>query len=136
MNRSELARQVAGETGLDPAAANAAVKAALGAVVGALARGEAVRLAGFGTFAARAARPGRNPATGAPIGNELALELRQRREDPEDQTLVRGGGIDLGADAADPIHPDAACTNGQAAMRRVGARCDPARGTPPWRDRS
>ena len=39
------------------------------AVAGALARGEAVRLAGFGAFAAkeRPARTGRNPATGAPI---------------------------------------------------------------------
>ena len=39
MNRSEPVRQVAGETGLDPAAADAAVKAVLGAVAGALARG-------------------------------------------------------------------------------------------------
>ena len=53
MNRLELIRQVAGETGLSPAAADAAVRAALDAVTGALARGEAVRLSGFGAFAAK-----------------------------------------------------------------------------------
>ena len=69
MNRLELIRQVAGETGLSPAAADAAVRAALDAVAGALARGEAVRLSGFGAFAAkdRPAHAGRNPATGESI---------------------------------------------------------------------
>ena len=69
MNRSELVRQVADETGLSPAAADAAVRAALEAVAGALARGEAVRLSGFGAFAAKdlPARRGRNPATGASV---------------------------------------------------------------------
>ena len=68
MNRSELVRQVAGETGLDPAA-DAAVKAVLEAVAGALARGEAVQLVGFGAFGVRARTPhtGRNPAPGASI---------------------------------------------------------------------
>ena len=69
MNRLELVRQVAGETGLSPAATDAAVRAALDAVAGALARGEAVRLSGFGAFAAkdRPAHAGRNPATGESI---------------------------------------------------------------------
>ena len=53
MNRSELVRQVADETGLSPAAADAAARAALEAVAGALARGEAVRLSGFGAFGVR-----------------------------------------------------------------------------------
>ena len=69
MNRTELARQVADETGLAPAAADAAVRAALEAVAGALARGEAVRLSGFGAFGVRErpAHAGRNPATGESI---------------------------------------------------------------------
>ena len=69
MNRSELIRQVADETGLSPAAADTAVRAALEAVAGALARGEAVRLSGFGAFAAKdlPARTGRNPATEASV---------------------------------------------------------------------
>ena len=62
MNRLELVRLVAGETGLSPAAADAAVRAAL-------AQGEAERLSGFGAFAAkhRPARASRNPATGESI---------------------------------------------------------------------
>ena len=69
MKRSELARQVALQTGLPPEAADAAVRAALEAVADALARGEAVQLVGFGTFGVRARpeRPARNPATGASI---------------------------------------------------------------------
>ena len=68
VTRSELVRQVALQTGLAPAA-DAAVKAVLEAVAGALARGEAVQFVGFGVFAAkdRPAHEGRNPATGAPI---------------------------------------------------------------------
>ena len=69
MNRSELVRRVAGETGLGAAEADAAVKAVLASVAGALARDGTVRIVGFGTFAAkrRPARTGRNPRTGAPI---------------------------------------------------------------------
>ena len=69
MTRSELVRLVAERAGLRPADADAAVKAVLASVGGALARGEEVRLPGFGTFAvkARAARTGRNPRTGAEI---------------------------------------------------------------------
>ena len=46
MNRTELVRQVAQRAGMSPADADAAVKAALDAVAGALARGETVRIAG------------------------------------------------------------------------------------------
>ena len=69
MKRSELARQVALQTGLTPAAADAAVRAALEAVAGALARDEAVQLVGFGAFRVRArtARTGRDPRTGASV---------------------------------------------------------------------
>ena len=83
MNRSELGRQVAGETGLGGAGAEAAVKAALSAVAGALARGEAVRLAGFGTFEAkgRRSRPGRGHRGPAPHRPPLSL-LRQGQPRP------------------------------------------------------
>ena len=69
MNRTELVRLVAGETGLDAASSDAAVKAVLEVVAAALARGEEVRMVGFGTFVAkdRAAHRARNPRTGAPI---------------------------------------------------------------------
>ena len=69
MRRSELVRLVGLQAGLYPAAADAAVKAVFEEVAGALARGEAVQLVGFGSFAAKhcPARTGRNPRTGAPI---------------------------------------------------------------------
>lgn len=66
MNRSDLVRHVAGETGMTGSAAEAAVSAMLSGIAGSLARGEAVRLPAFGTFGTRSrpARMGRNPATG------------------------------------------------------------------------
>ena len=80
MNRSELVRQVAGETGLGGTQADSAVKAALAALADALARGEAVRLAGFGAFVAqdRPARTGRNPRTGAEIAVPASRSVRFR----------------------------------------------------------
>ena len=66
MNKSDLVRHVAGETGLTRPAAEAAVNAMLSGIAGSLARGEAVGLPGFGTFSTRSrpARTGRNPRTG------------------------------------------------------------------------
>ena len=66
MNKSDLVRHVAGETGMTRAAAEAAVNSMPSGIAGSLARGEAVSLPGFGTFATRSrpARRGRNPRTG------------------------------------------------------------------------
>ena len=61
MSRAELAQSVAEGTGMSVAEVDAAVKAVLAALAGALGRGEAVLLTGFGTFEAtdRPARTGR-----------------------------------------------------------------------------
>ncbi len=72
MNKSDLAQEVADQTGLTQANAAAAVDAIFGGdglIAGALAGGEAVTIAGFGKFEARerAAREGRNPATGESV---------------------------------------------------------------------
>ena len=69
MRRSKLVGLVAERTGMRRADSAAAVDAVFGSIGGALGRGETVRLAGFGTFAAkmRAARTGRNPRTGAEV---------------------------------------------------------------------
>ncbi len=66
MNKSDVVRHVAEETGLTRSAAEAAVNSVLSCVAGSLARGEAVSLLGFGTFGTRSrpARTGRNPRTG------------------------------------------------------------------------
>ena len=65
MNKTELIEAIAKETGLKKKDAEAAVGAFIGAIEGALAKGEKVQLVGFGTFETktRAAREGRNPRT-------------------------------------------------------------------------
>lgn len=67
MNKTELVAQIAENSDLNRTQASAALSATIDAVTGALAKGDTVALPGFGTFAVkeRAARTGRNPATGA-----------------------------------------------------------------------
>lgn len=69
MNKTQLVEVVAKEAGLKKKEADAAVSAVVAAIADALAAGEKVQLAGLGVFAVkeRAARTGRNPATGAKI---------------------------------------------------------------------
>lgn len=75
MNKQDLAGQVADATGLARADAARAIDALLDAITGALARGEEVRLVGFGNFVAgqRKATTGRNPRTGEPM--DLAASI-------------------------------------------------------------
>jgi DNA-binding protein HU-beta len=69
MTKTELVDAVASKVGLTKADAGRAVDAVIGAISGALAKGDKVTVTGFGTFEvrARAARMGRNPQTGAPL---------------------------------------------------------------------
>ena len=69
MNKAELTSRVAAETAMPGATANRAVSAVFAAIAVALARGEQVSIAGFGSFTTRtrAARQGRNPGTGESI---------------------------------------------------------------------
>ena len=66
MTKAELIKKVAEEAHLTQKQAAAAVDSGIDAVVNAVAAGEKVSLIGFGTFEKkhRAARTGRNPATG------------------------------------------------------------------------
>ena len=66
VNKSDIAGRVAGRAGVERSAAGEAVDAVFEATAEALARGEDVRVAGFGTFGTRSrpARTGRNPRTG------------------------------------------------------------------------
>ena len=76
MNKSDVVRHVAEETGLTRSAAEAAVNSMLSCVAGSLARGETVSLLGFGTFGTRSrpARTGRNPRTGESL--EISASAR------------------------------------------------------------
>jgi DNA-binding protein HU-beta len=69
MTKNDLADLVAERTGLSGSQARQVVEATIDAVSDELARGGEVSLAGFGKFSVsqRAAREGRNPATGATI---------------------------------------------------------------------
>lgn len=69
MNKTELIEQVAKETEMTKKAAEAAVTAVFEAIAKALENNEEVQVFGFGKFAVneRAAREGRNPATGEKI---------------------------------------------------------------------
>ncbi len=69
MNKSELVDALAAHTGQSKVAVKAVLEALTDEVVKTLKNGDDVALIGFGTFKAtkRAARIGRNPATGATI---------------------------------------------------------------------
>ena len=66
VNKNELARKVADETGLTNGQAKEAIEATLREIESQLGLGNEVSLPGFGKFAVseRAARQGRNPQTG------------------------------------------------------------------------
>ncbi|WP_175166340.1 HU family DNA-binding protein [Paraburkholderia fynbosensis] len=78
MNKQELVDAVAAATGNTKVAVAGAVDALIGAVTSAVAKGDTVQLVGFGTFAtgARAARIGRNPATGAEMQIAAATTVK------------------------------------------------------------
>ena len=69
MNKAEMADRLATRTGLNKVGARDAVDSMFTVIGEDLANGEEVRIAGFGTFAARTrpTRTGRNPRTGGAI---------------------------------------------------------------------
>ena len=69
MNKSELIEAIAKEADLTKAAADKFLSATIAAVTKSVSKGDTVTLVGFGTFKSskRAARTGRNPATGKEI---------------------------------------------------------------------
>jgi len=69
MTKAELVAKIASEVGLTKSQAEKALDGFISTVSGALSGGDKITLVGFGTFsvAARSAREGRNPRTGAKI---------------------------------------------------------------------
>jgi len=69
MNKGDLVETLAKETGLTSAKAGDTLNALIGIVTKAVTKGETVQITGFGSFSfsKRAARKGRNPATGEAI---------------------------------------------------------------------
>jgi DNA-binding protein HU-beta len=69
MNKAQLVSKIAADTGLTKVMAAAALDSVMDGVTKTLKSGKRLTLVGFGTFSVtrRAARKGRNPATGASI---------------------------------------------------------------------
>ena len=69
MNKTSFVAAMAEKSGLTQKQADAALEAFMEVIVDELTKGEKVQLTGFGTFEVRerAAREGRNPATGETI---------------------------------------------------------------------
>ncbi|CAG9261930.1 DNA-binding protein HU-beta [Burkholderia diffusa] len=69
MNKSDLINHVAAETGMTKTDSGFALEAVLEGITKSLRKGDTVTLTGFGVFSVgvRAARTGRNPATGEEI---------------------------------------------------------------------
>lgn len=67
MNKGDLIDAVADASGITKAQASSAVNAVFGSIEETLKKGDKASFVGFGTFSTskRAAREGRNPATGA-----------------------------------------------------------------------
>lgn len=78
MNKTELIEVVANETNLKKKDAEAAVNAVFAAFEKALVEGDKIQLIGFGTFDVKekAAREGRNPATGEAIKIAASKQVR------------------------------------------------------------
>jgi DNA-binding protein HU-beta len=69
LNRSQLVKAVAAQTGQDAKSVDATLKGVTDVIMGVAAKGEPVAISGFAKFARveSKARIGRNPATGAPV---------------------------------------------------------------------
>ncbi len=74
MNKAELVDAISTKTGQTKTDTEQTLNALLETITETVAQGHSVALVGFGTFKAthRAAREGRNPATGEPITIEAA----------------------------------------------------------------
>ncbi|AFQ49830.1 DNA-binding protein [Burkholderia sp. A9] len=78
MNKQELIDAVAADTGLSKTATGEAIQAVLDVIAQAVSTGDSVQLVGFGSFSQgeRAARTGRNPATGEEIAIAAAKTVK------------------------------------------------------------
>lgn len=78
MNKKEMVAAVAEKTGMKKKDAVKAVEAVIGTINEAMVAGDKVQIVGFGTFGVveRAAREGRNPATGEAMHIEASKTVK------------------------------------------------------------
>lgn len=89
MNKGQLIDAVAAELGDSKASASRAVEAVIGSITQGIRADDAVTIVGFGTFSKknRAARTGRNPATGEPMAIEASTTVGFRPSQALKETL-------------------------------------------------
>ena len=119
VNKSKIVGRVADRMGLTRSVAEGAVDSVLEAIAEALAKEEAVRIAGFGTFTtkSRSARTGRNPRTGESVAIP-ASKVPAFRPGKELRDVVNGARDGLGGKRA---------RDGDAPGRQGSASEPPAR---------
>lgn len=78
MNKADLINDVSASTGVSKQTATAVIEAMMGSIVRAIAKGEKVTLVNFATFTpvTRAARIGRNPATGDAVNIPAKQDIK------------------------------------------------------------
>jgi len=78
VNRSQLVKAIAAQTGQDAKTVDALLKGFTDVITGVTSKGEPVMIAGFAKFARveTKARMGRNPATGAPVKIKASKKAR------------------------------------------------------------
>ena len=89
MNKGQLIEQVASEMGDTKAAASRAVDAVIASITNGIKADDSVTIVGFGTFSKkeRAARTGRNPATGEPMQIRASTTVGFRASSSLKETL-------------------------------------------------
>jgi DNA-binding protein HU-beta len=111
LGKGDIAQQVAQQTGMRRSQAAKAVDAVIDVVQGAVAKGEQVRITGFGSFRVTEtkARKGRNPRTGQAIdikagrrvsfspGSKLVESVRTGSPASRTAAATRGGAAGGGA---------------------------------------
>ena len=114
MNTAELAEKVAAEHELGKGEAKAVVETVLSAIVEAAKSGDEVALSGFGRFKvnSRAARQGRNPATGEQIEIAASKKLAFTPAKPVRDALNPGGAKGKAASASKPAAKKAPAKKG------------------------
>jgi DNA-binding protein HU-beta len=100
MNKKELIAAIAEKAGIEESLAKSAVEAFIEAVTASLARGEDVKLVGFGTFKASDVPAGqaRNPATGLTVHRPAS---RRVKFSAGEQLRTALGGPHTGGTSAD-----------------------------------
>ena len=124
MNRKELVTAVVAHTGQDKKTVEAVIAGFVDATLASVAKGEVVTLPGFAKFAKvkRAARMGRNPATGESIKIKASVKARI--------TPLKGFKDVVAGTAAAPKLSKAAAAPAPAAKKATATKAAPKKAAP------